>query len=86
MELTRQPWVIDGLWAHSQAVYSYARLGLREGAATVHTYVLAVVEGGPPGSIHMDLATVGTLHHSPHYTGRQASLCSLCSQQINSIA
>ena len=86
MQLSNQAWVTDGQWVHSQAVYSDALLWQPEGTTTVHTYVLAVVEAGPLGSIHMDLTTASALHHSPHYSSRQASLCSVRLQDISSIA
>ena len=76
MQLSSQAWVTDGQWAPSQAVYSNARLWQPEGTTTVHTYVLAVVEASPLGSIHMDLNTASALHHSLHYSSKQASLCS----------
>ena len=85
MQLSIQAWVTDGQWVHSQAVYSNAWLWQPEGATTIHKYVLAVVEAGPLGSIHMDLTTASALHHSPHYSSRQASLCFVRLQDISSI-
>ena len=85
MQPSNQAWVIYGQWVHSQVVYSDAWLWQPEGATTVHTYVFAVVEASPLGSIHMNLTTASALHHSPHYSSRQAILCSVRLQDISSI-
>ena len=53
MQLSSQAWVTDGQWAHSQVVYSNARLWQPEGVTTVHTYVLAVVKVSLLGLIYI---------------------------------
>ena len=45
-----------------------------------------MVEVSPLCSIHMSLTTASALHHSPHCSSRQASLCFVQLQDISSIA